>query len=264
MRRHRAAFFFLAGAFVLASTSAVLMTVQRNRARAAEENARSEAARATAIKDFLKGILASGDPRRMGRDARVLDVLDDAAGRVDTGLRGQPAVEGGVRDTLSEAFYYLGSYDRAEQQALMAARIHEQMFTRDGLPTLKSLDNLARALIGKGKFPEAEKVVREVVDRKTRTVGLRTRETLSSMSSLSGVLLALERNAEAEALCRQALAVAEGVLPLADDARFELLNDLGLSSGGKRSWWRRKRCSGRRWRSRRGCGRRRIPIRWRP
>ena len=229
MRRHRAAFGFLAAAFVLVATAAVLMTVQRNRARAAEENARHEAARATAITDFLRGILASGDPRRMGRDARVLDVLDDAARRVDTGLRGQPAVEAAVRDTLSEAFYYLGSYDRAEQQALIAARIHEQMFTRDGLPTLKSLDNVARALIMAGRFKEGETVAREVVDRKTRTVGLRSRETLVSMSSLSGVLLGLERNVEAEALCRQALAAAEGVLAPADDARFELLNDLGLA-----------------------------------
>ena len=90
VRRHRAAFAFLAGAFVLVSTAAVLMTVQRNRARAAEENARTEAARATAIKDFLKGILASGDPRRMGRDARVLDVLEDAAGAWTPASRASP------------------------------------------------------------------------------------------------------------------------------------------------------------------------------
>jgi serine/threonine protein kinase len=37
VRRHRAAFGFVAGAFVLVSTAAVFMTVQRNRARAAEE-----------------------------------------------------------------------------------------------------------------------------------------------------------------------------------------------------------------------------------
>jgi len=229
VRRHRAAFAFVAGAFALVSTAAVLMTVQRNRARAAEENARTEAARATAITEFLRGILASGDPRRMGRDARVLDVLDDAARRLDTGLRGQPAVEAAVRDTLSEAFYYLGQYDRAEQQAVMAARIHEQMSSRDGAATLKSLDNQARALIGKGKYPEAEKIVREVVDRRTRSLGLRTRETLSSTGTLSAALLGEERNAEAEAVCRQMLEAAEGVLPPGNDTRLDLLNDLGLA-----------------------------------
>jgi serine/threonine protein kinase len=229
VRRHRAAFTFLAGTFVLATTSAVLMTVQRNRARAAEEIARSEAARATAIKDFLKGILASGDPRRMGREARVLDVLEDASGRVATGLQGQPEVEAGVRDTLSEAYYYLGRYDRAEQQARIAARIHEHALSRDGLPTLKSLDNVTRALIGEGRYKEAEAVAREVVDHKQRTLGLRSAETLHSMSTLSAVLLGLERNAEAEMVCRQALAAAEGVLAPRDDARFDLLSDLGLA-----------------------------------
>ena len=229
VRRHRAAFAFLAGTFVLATTSAVLMTVQRNRARAAEEIARREAARANAIKDFLKGILASGDPRRMGREARVLDVLEDASGRVATGLQGQPEVEAGVRDTLSEAYYYLGRYDRAEAQARMAARIHEQALSRDGLPTLKSLDNVTRALIGEGRYKEAEAVARDVVDRKQRTLGLSNAETLHSMSTLSALLLGLDRNAEAEAVCRKALAVAEGVLAPADDARFDLSSDLALA-----------------------------------
>ena len=229
VRRHRAAFGFVAGAFVLVSTAAVFMTVQRNRARAAEEKAHTEAARATAIKDFLKGILASGDPRRMGREARVLDVLEDASGRVATGLQGQPEVEAGVRDTLSEAYYYLGRYDRAEAQARMAARIHEQALSRDGLPTLKSLDNVTRALIGEGRYKEAEAVAREVVDRKQRTLGLPNAETLHSMSTLSALLLGLERNAEAEAVCRQALAVAEGVLAPTDDARFDLSSDLALA-----------------------------------
>jgi len=207
----------------------VLMTIQRNRARAAEEKARTEAARATAITDFLRGILASGDPRRMGREARVLDVLEDASRRVDTGLQGQPAVEAAVRDTLSEAFYYLGQYDRAEQQARIAVRIHEATSSRDGLATLKSLDEVGRALIGEGRFEEAEKIIRDVVDRKTRTMGLRSRETLSSMGNLSAVLTGLERNAEAVAVCRQMLAAAEGVLPPGDDGRLDLLNDLGLA-----------------------------------
>ena len=165
----------------------------------------------------------------MGRDARVLDVLEDASRRVDTGLQGQPAVEAAVRDTLSEAFYYLGQYDRAEQQAVMAARIHEQMSSRDGPATLKSLDNVARALIGKGKYPESETIVREVLDRRTRSLGLRTPETLRSMGTLTAALLGAERNAEAEAVCRQMLEAAEGVLPPGNDTRLDLLNDLGLA-----------------------------------
>jgi eukaryotic-like serine/threonine-protein kinase len=229
IRRHRAAFAFMAGAFVLVSTAAVLMTVQRNRARVAEENAHTEAARATAITEFLRGILASGDPRRMGRDARVLDVLDDAARRVDTGLRGQPAVEAAVRDTLSEAFYYLGSYDRAEAQAVMAAQIHERMSSRDAPATLKSLDNQARALIGRGKFAESEAIAREVLERRTRSLGLRTRETLSSTGILTAALIGEERDAEAEAVCRRMLEAAEGVLPPGNDTRLDLLNDLGLA-----------------------------------
>src|SRR4029077_3994320 len=53
VRRHRAAFAFLAGTFLLVSTAAVLMTVQRNRARAAEHEERTEAACANAAHAWL-------------------------------------------------------------------------------------------------------------------------------------------------------------------------------------------------------------------
>ncbi len=229
VRRHRAVFVFVVGAFVLVSSSAVFMAVQRNRARAAEAKARSEAARATAIKDFLKGILASGDPRRMGKDARVLDVLQDAETRLGTDLKGQPEVEAAVRDTLSEAFYYLGQYDRAQKQAETAVQIHERTFSRDDLVTLKSLDNLVAALIGQGRFPEAEKIAREIVERKKRSLGPESAETLGSMSNLSATLLAQGRFADAEVVCREISQIAERVLPPGDDARMISLNNLGLA-----------------------------------
>ena len=102
-------------------------------------------------------------------------MLEDAAGRVAPGLKGQPVVEAGVRDTLSESFYYLGKYDRAREQAEAAVALHEQAFSRDGLATLKSMDNLVAALIGEGRFPEAETLVREIVERKKRSPGPKTR-----------------------------------------------------------------------------------------
>jgi hypothetical protein len=125
----------------------------------------------------------------MGRDAKVLDVLEDAAGRVAPGLKGQPEVEAGVRDTLSESFYYLGKYDRAREQAEAAVVLHEKAFSRDALVTLKSMDNLVAALIGEGRFPEAEKLGREVVsgrsgppDPKTRTPSAPCRTSARSSS----------------------------------------------------------------------------------
>ena len=229
VRRHRAAFVFVAAAFVLVSTAAVFMTVQRNRARAAEEKAHTEAARATAIKDFLKGILASGDPRRMGRDAKVLDVLEDAAGRVAPGLKGQPEVEAGVRDTLSESFYYLGRYDRAREQAEAAVALHEQAFSRDALVTLKSMDNLVAALIGEGRFPEAEKLGREVVERKKRAPGPEDPDTLGSMSNLSAILLGQGRFAEAEVVCREISEIGERALKPGDEITMMSLNNLGMA-----------------------------------
>jgi eukaryotic-like serine/threonine-protein kinase len=229
IRRHRAAFAFVAALFVLSAGAAVFMTLERNRARAAEEQARSEAARATAIKDFLQGILASGDPRRQGREARVLDVIQEAARSLGPGLQGQPDVEAALRDTLSEAFYYLGQYDQAQQQAEASERIHERLFGRDNLATLKSMDNQVAALIGQGRNPESDALAREVVERKQRLLGPEQRETLGSMANLSASLLAQGRFAEAEGVSREIVAIAQRVLPPGDDATMTALNNLGLA-----------------------------------
>jgi tetratricopeptide (TPR) repeat protein len=49
------------------------------------------------------------------------------------------------------------------------------------------------------------------------------------MGTLTAALLGEERNAEAEAVCREMLEAAEGVLPPGNDTRLDLLNDLGLA-----------------------------------
>jgi tetratricopeptide (TPR) repeat protein len=229
VRRHRTAVGLAAGTFLLVAAAAVFMTVERNRARAAEAQARREAARATAIKDFLTGILASGDPRRQGREARVLDVIEDASRRLGSSMQDQPDVQAALHDTLSESFYYLGQYDQAREQAEAAVRLHERVFSQDHLAALKSTDNLVAALIGQGRFQESEALARQVIERKRRVLGPAHRETLASMGQLSTSLLSLGQWVAAEGVAREVAETGARVLPAGDEVTLNGLNDLGVA-----------------------------------
>ena len=79
------------------------------------------------------------------------------------------------------------------------------------------MDNLVAALIGEGRFPEAEKLGREVVERKKRAPGPDNPETLGSMSNLAAILLGQGRFAEAEVVCREISEIGERALKPGDE-----------------------------------------------
>jgi tetratricopeptide (TPR) repeat protein len=194
----------------------------------AAEQARAEGAQAVAVKDFLKGILTTGDHAQTGRDARVLDVLQDAAGHLSARMPDQPAVEATLHDTLSESFYYLGQYDQARRQAEAAVAIHTRLLSKDHLTTLKSMDNLVAALMGQGHFQEAETLARDVIQRKQTLLSPAQRETLASMYHLSSILLYRGKLAAAETVARQISDTGQRVLPPGDEVTLNGMNDLGV------------------------------------
>ncbi len=121
VRRHRAG---VAAAAVVVAALAVGAGVALWQA----QTARAEATKATAMNDFLVGLLESADPTADGQDVRVLDLLDRAAADLDSVFAGQPDVEAAMRFTLGETYYQLGRYDQAGAQHRRALTLRERLF----------------------------------------------------------------------------------------------------------------------------------------
>ncbi len=89
----------------------------RERAQANERAASIAAARAGAIADFLRRMLASARPEfAQGEDVRIGDALDAAANELDLGaLAAQPEAEAQVRLTLGETYLKIGRLAEAQR-----------------------------------------------------------------------------------------------------------------------------------------------------
>ena len=83
------------------------------RAERALTRADEETRRAQAINDFLKDMLVSADPRELGRDARMVDVLEGAERALNESDSQDTAVEIEIRATLAETYIMLGLFNEA-------------------------------------------------------------------------------------------------------------------------------------------------------
>ncbi|MCH8807827.1 MAG: tetratricopeptide repeat protein [Planctomycetes bacterium] len=117
-------------------------------AERARNDAQREAEIANAINEFLEGLLAAADPygpeqmAEIARDVKVVDVLDRAAGSLDTDYPDKPKLEAAIRATLGRAYLGLGLLRKARPQLETALEIRRRIFG-DEHPTGRSLKRSA-------------------------------------------------------------------------------------------------------------------------
>lgn len=185
---------------------------QRDLARAAERRAEqhllhatTEAQRASAVTAFVSDMLASADPGSAGRDVKVVDVLDDAAARLDSALNPVPEVEATVRHVMGLTYLNLGRPQQAAPQFQRAVELRATHPGPDGLDTQVSRESLASALSALGKHDEAQTLARDVVERIVQLKGAEDAAALHAMNSLGMILVAAGGVEEAEQWLRRAL-----------------------------------------------------------
>ncbi len=126
--------------------------------RGIAERSRDEAA---AVNKFLLDMLGAADIRKLGREAKVSQALNEAAAKVREAFPDRPAVESSVRELLARTYLSLGMLDEAEPQVDaavdLARRVHGDMSyeyaralcDRGNLKSLRGEDQAAVELYGK-------------------------------------------------------------------------------------------------------------------
>jgi len=132
VRRHRVGVGVTAGAALALVAVAVLSTVQGRAVARARDHATAEAAKATAMNEFLTRTLAAADPWAGGaRDVTVVAALDAAADEVGTTFANQPEVEASMYAALGEAYLGLGRLEPATAQVERALGIQATLDDAD-------------------------------------------------------------------------------------------------------------------------------------
>ena len=109
--------------------------VSRKQAESALEQALLTAQRQTQqINDFLQKILGSASPAKLGKDAKVIQVLDAASANVDEALANEPEVLAQVQQTLGSTYSNLGMVKIAEQHYRASLAILRRLYGGEDRP----------------------------------------------------------------------------------------------------------------------------------
>jgi non-specific serine/threonine protein kinase/serine/threonine-protein kinase len=232
VRRHKLVVSAAAIAFAGLVAAVVGTAVGMVRARAAEAEARREAATAERVTRFLVDLFTETDPSNSrGEDVTVREVLDRGAERVRAALASEPIVQARLEGAIADVYEALGHYDRAEPLHESALATLERELGPGDPRTESAMAALAGAQWRLGRYDEAAPVLRSVFEARRTRLGHDHPDTLMSQSSLAHLLLRRGDLAEAEALYRDVWETYRRLNgdedPLTLGARHNLANVLG-------------------------------------
>jgi hypothetical protein len=221
IRRHKAgvaaaAVVMLALLGGLITTTRQMRIARQERDRAQIAQSKTEQARrqtelakkqADRLNHFLEDLLSSADPAKMGKDVKVVQVLDAAGKSIDNDLAKEPEVLAQVHETLSRAYERLKVIPPAEQHARKALGILRQLDGEENLATARAEFLLGSVLASVFQLKEAELLLRHALAVERRQAPPDTFALAETLRVLGGILSRDVRPGEAAPFLAESLAL---------------------------------------------------------
>jgi tetratricopeptide (TPR) repeat protein len=203
---------------------------ERDRAVAAEQQARTEAETARRVSEFLVDIFKVSDPSEArGNSITAREILDRGAERVTAELKDQPVVQATLMDTIGRVYQTLGLFTPARSLLESALANRRQIFGNENGEVATSLTNLGDLLAVLGEHAAAEPLLREAVLMRRKLPAGATNDLGASLTGL-GILLRREgKLEEAESVLREALDVRQKTYGNAHPDVAHSLNHLAMT-----------------------------------
>ena len=195
--------------------------VARHRAQIAmreRDHARTETSKAQRLNQFLQEMIGysagttPGSPARAkGRDATVIDMLDDASRRVETELADQPEVKAEMLSTIGRTYMVLAKYDKAATYLHEAYQANLKLYGPIRLETATVMYALANLSYLTGDYAAAESWFDKAVAAyrlHAKDANFELRQLCAILSDAAFVMRARGRLNDAETLWREALSYA--------------------------------------------------------
>mgnify|MGYP001164645990 CR=1 FL=1 len=214
---------------VLATGLATMAVIARNEAERQRVRAEKEAETARKVSSFMVGLFRVADPSEArGKAITAREILEAGGRRIDTELRGEPAVQADLMDTIGTVYAGLGLYDDA------TGMLEEALAKRRSLPVVdprvvaNNQVQLANVLTEKAQIADAEKLYRDAIA--TLEVEPEAAEPLSrALAGLAEVYYKAGRYADAEPVLMRVLGLRRGLLPAGHADIAEAMEELGLN-----------------------------------
>ncbi|HEX6832377.1 MAG TPA: serine/threonine-protein kinase [Rudaea sp.] len=219
-----ALFALLAGVFTWRVVS------ERDRALAAEHEARVQAVTAQQVSDFLVSVFEVANPEKnQKRDITAVQVLDQGASRIDGELKEQPAVRARLLHVLGRAYSMLGRPKAAADLYERAAQLRTSAAVNDPLAAAESYSLLAVELTNHGHADQADAAAHKALELRAPRLPADDPKMADSWNTLALVRGDLGKYDEAQADFRKALAIREKQFGPESSEVAATLHNIGLT-----------------------------------
>jgi serine/threonine-protein kinase len=220
IRRHKVGAGLTALAAVLILFFVLNLAWLTRRARRGEAMARRE-------QEFLASIFKAATPEgSRGESITARQLLDQAAGRLDTELASDPQLQAEMTESIGQSYVALGLYDRAQPLLERALKLAEESQGVASPIYADDLANLATNYRLNDRFAAAEPLFRRAVTLNQALYGQNSYSFAHSLSNLGECLYYEDKDSESEQLLRRALATER---PLGDSLQDGTRNYLALT-----------------------------------
>ena len=172
--------------------------------RAAEE----ELAKTQTITNFVQELFVSLDPQNTaGMDTELLKAMLDQGSKRASELTAEPEVEAEIRYCLGKTYRSIRLYEKAQIELervliLFAEKIGDDLPTR-----LKAMNEIAMVHEALGNYLEAEPLLIQILEQRTRELGSDHNEVIDSQIDLATVFRRIGKLEQAEDRCTETLSL---------------------------------------------------------
>jgi non-specific serine/threonine protein kinase/serine/threonine-protein kinase len=231
-RRHRVAFGAAAVLAVALVVAVAGIGVGFVRARQAEREAVAQAEIARATSQFLnEDLLAAVAPELMGRDVRVVDVLERADGLIAERFPDAPLTRAAIHQSVGLAFTKLGDLESGERHYTRLVEIRREALGDDHAETAEAVCGLGWLRARRDEIEPGIELIREGLDRFHAAGAADTDAGIECHRMLGQILLLTDEFDEAEAIYLEALDRSRRALGDRHPETINTLNDLSLVYG---------------------------------
>jgi tetratricopeptide (TPR) repeat protein len=202
-------------------------------AKANEQRAAAESARAQAVSDYLLQMIFSPSRgwRIKGSQYTVREMLDDYAAGLGNHLADQPEADALIRHAIGCSYLMLGAPDRAEPYLHRAIELRRTLRNPQTKILADSLANYGRNLFLQRRYDEAESSLREALEI-YHQLGIRGTMPISVCEDLRQALAAAGRHGDAERAIQQAWAEMQGYDQLPPESAQFPYSDVSATCAG--------------------------------
>lgn len=218
---YRAARFYQRNRIAVSAIALIIITLatglgialrQYGNARRETAKARLENARAEQLNNFLQTILSSAAPVERGKDAKVIEVVDDAAERIDTEFANQPELRAQALLSIGNTYRTLGLTDKAEQTLSEALKLNTELYGEENVATALSEIYLSDPVLTKGRISEAESLLTKGIAVERRLMPNRNKDLAFGLRALGALYNNKGEYDKAKAVLEESVSMYDEIL----------------------------------------------------